>query len=458
MMKPSKSRHLFAALITIVALTCAAVPMLARHLAIAGQTQQPPALDEWKDDFDGNALDATKWERFSLAGGNANINLREGQLQQSGAANSRAGIRSKNAFNSDRFIAEATVAKIVAGQGQPVGNAIIALLFDDAGRNRIEWIINADGKFEAWDVTNGKNERFDDRQAGTKAVNPKLGIARRGNDFFFTVNDQVQLQRSIPNLPNTFRVMLYGFSSSQNDWASARVMMPKQTVAATAAPAQPVPAAQSPSPQASAPTAGAEGEASGAAAFDEWSDDFNADKLDDTKWERYSFEGGGGGKFEVKEGQLRQRGAAESRAGTRSKKTFRAENFLVEATIMKIGQRYPLPGQTSALPGFAIVTVMFEGNPANRLEWLITSDGRLEAWDQTNGKNTRLDNRNLGTREKNPRLGIARRGDQILFMLNGQVGLQKTITGISPNFKVMLYGFGTSENNWDAIQVRTPKN
>ncbi|MCP9494855.1 MAG: hypothetical protein MSG64_10415 [Pyrinomonadaceae bacterium MAG19_C2-C3] len=451
MMKPSKSPFWFAP-IALVALICAVVITPARTMLPAPQTQQP-ALEEWKDEFDGIALDEAKWERFKIEGGDVSLNVREGQLQLSGADGSRAGIRSKRQFNGDRFVAEATVAKVAAVKPQPFGNAIITLLFDDAGRNRIEWLINDDGKFEAWDITNGKNERFDDRQAGTKAANPKLGIARRGDDFYFTVNDQVQLQRTIPNLPTSFRVMLYGFSTSQNDWASARILIPKQIAAA--APAQ--------SPQSAPPaTPGTTTGAAGAqTAMDEWGDDFNADKLDETKWERYTFDGGSGGKSEVKDGQLRQRGvggydAVGSRAGVRSKKTFRAENFYVEATLAKAGLRLPgAGGGSGALPGLAILTVMFEGNPANRIEWLMTSDGRLEAWDLTNGKSTRLDNQNLGTREKSPRLGIARRGNEIMFMLNGQTGLQKTITGISPNFKVMLYGFATSENNWDAITVQT---
>ena len=448
-MKILKTPYLYFALLMLVAVQATYGTTSGRTILPPLATQQP-ALEEWKDDFDGSALDGAKWERFKIEGGEANLNVREGQVQLSGADGSRAGIRSKQQFSGDRFIAEATVAKITAVKPQPFGNAVITLLFDDTGRNRIEWIINNDGKFEAWDITNGKNERFDDRQSSASAANAKLGIARRGADFFFTVNDQVKLQRTIPNLPATFRVMLYGFGTSQNDWASARILMPKQTAAAPA---------QTPAPQAApveaAPQNGAQ------AALDEWGDDFNADQLDETKWERYTFDGGSGGKSEVKDGQLRQRGVGGfgtvgSRAGVRSKKTFRAESFYVEAKLAKSGLRLPGAGGGSGpLPGLSILTVMFEGNPANRLEWIMTSDGRLEAWDLTNGKSTRLDNQSLGTREKNPRLGIARRGNEIMFMLNGQVGLQRTISGISPNFKVMLYGFATSENNWDSIIVQT---
>jgi len=42
-------------------------------------------------------------------------------------------------------------------------------------------------------------------------------------------------------------------------------------------------------------------------------------------------------------------------------------------------------------------------------------------------------------------------------MLNGQKGLEVTARGLSSNFKVMLYGFGSSENNWDSIRVQILK-
>ena len=68
-----------------------------------------------------------------------------------------------------------------------------------------------------------------------------------------------------------------------------------------------------------------------------------------------------------------------------------------------------------------------------------------------------MDNGKLATKEKTPRLGIARRGDQVFFMLNGQPGLERTVRGLSQNFKVMLYGFGNTENNWDSLSVQTLK-
>ena len=41
-------------------------------------------------------------------------------------------------------------------------------------------------------------------------------------------------------------------------------------------------------------------------------------------------------------------------------------------------------------------------------------------------------------------------------MLNREVGLESTIRGLSSTFKGILYGFGSSENNWDSI-VQTLK-
>ena len=103
------------------------------------------------------------------------------------------------------------------------------------------------------------------------------------------------------------------------------------------------------------------------------------------------------------------------------------------------------------------MTVLFDGNTINRIEWLLRSDGIFEAWQSVDGKMIRFDNGKLGTKEKTPRLGIARRGDKVFFMLNREVGLESTIRNASPNFKVMLYGFGSSENNWDSIAVQTLK-
>ncbi|MBA3767193.1 MAG: hypothetical protein H0W99_09440 [Acidobacteria bacterium] len=208
---------------------------------------------------------------------------------------------------------------------------------------------------------------------------------------------------------------------------------------------QPSPSpAQSPAPQA-------------ALAVEEWSDEFDGQALDPDKWERFTFEGGGGGKAEVSGGQLRMRGMGGSRAGVRSKPTFTSDRFIVEATIAEVGASMPEPGQTNAPPGNAIITILFDGAGRNRIEWLLTSDGRLEAWSIVDGKGERLDNRKLGTKVGNPTLSIARKGDDYFFMLNGEIGLQKNIKNMPRAFRVMLYGFGSSENDWDSVKVVVPK-
>lgn len=189
----------------------------------------------------------------------------------------------------------------------------------------------------------------------------------------------------------------------------------------------------------------------------EWGDNFEGDHLDSSKWEPYTFEGGGGGKIEVKDSQLRMRGLGESRAGIRTKQTFHGDRFYVGATVAKVGGQLPQPGQASYQPGYAIITVLFGGNATNRIEWIFRSDGLFEAWVTIDGRSERLDNQKLGTKEKMPHIGIARRGDEIFFMLNKEVGLQKTIRGLPTDFKVMLYGFGSTENNWDEVYVQTLK-
>jgi hypothetical protein len=192
-------------------------------------------------------------------------------------------------------------------------------------------------------------------------------------------------------------------------------------------------------------------------AVEEWSDQFDGQALDAEKWERFTFEGGGGGKAEVGAGQLRLRGMGGSRAGVRSRQTFTGDRFIVEATIAKAGAALPEPGQTNAPPGNAILTVLFDGTGRNRIEWLLTSDGRFEAWSVVDGKGERFDNRKLGTRAENPTLSIARKGDDYFFALNGEVGLQKSIRNMPRDFRVMLYGYGSSENDWDSVRVVVAK-
>lgn len=203
-----------------------------------GQTPNPPpsnpAAIEWTDSFDGAALDSQKWELHSLEGGNGKVEVKEGQLRMRGQNGWRAGVRTKQSFSADRFIVEGTVAKVGRALPEPgsdvlpIGNAILTILFDGSGRNRIEWILTSEGTFEAWSVVDGRGERLDNKKLGTKAKNPTLGIVRKSDDFYFMLNGQEGLRRTIKNLPHDFRVMLYGFGSSENDWDSVRVVTVKQ--------------------------------------------------------------------------------------------------------------------------------------------------------------------------------------------------------------------------------------
>jgi hypothetical protein len=200
-------------------------------------------------------------------------------------------------------------------------------------------------------------------------------------------------------------------------------------------------------------------------AYDSWEDGFQGGTLDESKWERFSFEGAGGGKVEVKDGAVHIRSANGSRAGIRSRQDFSAEQFSVEAKVAGVGPQILNPGDNSAPLGFAALTLLFDGSGRNRIEWILTSEGTFEAWSIVDGRGERLDNRKLGTKLKNPVLGIVRRGDEFLFVLNGpdsppeaaQVGLKKTIKNLPRTFRVMLYGFGSSENDWDAVRVVTMK-
>lgn len=190
---------------------------------------------------------------------------------------------------------------------------------------------------------------------------------------------------------------------------------------------------------------------------EEWRDEFDGDKLDETKWERYTFEGGGGGKVELKEKQLRMRGGEDSRSGVRSRQTFGGDRFFVQAQLTKVGERAPQPNEQGMQAGTAVLTVLFGGNPANRIEWLLRSDGIFEAWLVVDGRSERIDNRQLATKAKTLWLGIGRRGEQIFLMVNDKVALEQNVRGLGSSFKVMLYGFGTTETNWDAVSVQTVK-
>jgi hypothetical protein len=202
-----------------------------------------------------------------------------------------------------------------------------------------------------------------------------------------------------------------------------------------------------------------------APAFNMWGDEFSGSALDETKWERFTFEGGGGGKLELKDGQLRIRSMTRTRSGVRSKQEFTGDRFSVEASVAKVGNQILEPGDKSSPLGFAAVTIMFDSSGRNRIEWIFTSEGTFEAWAVIDGQGERIDNRKLGTKLKNPVLAIVRRGDEFLFVLNGpdsppqdaQVGLTKVIKNMPRSFRVMLYGFGSSENDWDSVRVVTPK-
>ena len=197
--------------------------------------------------------------------------------------------------------------------------------------------------------------------------------------------------------------------------------------------------------------------AKSAPAADEWGDDFNGPELDQTKWERFTFEGGSGGTFKIENGQLRMRSVSGARSGVRSKQEFNGDHFVINATLAKVGTALPEPGQASPPLGNAILTVLFDGSGRNRIEWILTSENMFEAWAVVDGRAERLDSRNMATKVTNPTLSIARRSNEYLFALNGQVGLQKTIKELPRSFKVMLYGYGSSENNWDSVQVLMPK-
>jgi len=194
-----------------------------------------------------------------------------------------------------------------------------------------------------------------------------------------------------------------------------------------------------------------------AGGFEEWADDFNEAELDQTKWEKFTFQGGAGGKIEVREGRLRQRSVSGSRAGVRSKPSFSGDRFIVEGTVAKVGPGLPEPNSNSIPLGYATLTILFDSSGRNRVECILTSEGTFEAWSVVDGQGERLDNRKLGTKLKNPTLGIVRRGDEFLFMLNGEEGMRHTIRNMPRTFHLMLYGFGSSENEWDSVRVVTPK-
>jgi hypothetical protein len=190
-------------------------------------------------------------------------------------------------------------------------------------------------------------------------------------------------------------------------------------------------------------------------AAEEWLATFEGNALDETKWERFSLEGGTGGTFKVEGGQLHIRSVSGSRSGVRTKQKFKADRFIVEATLAKVGLALPEEGKTGVPLGYANLTVLFDESGRNRVEWILTSEGVFEAWAIVDGVSSRIDNHKLGTKTPNPTIGIVRRGDDFLFMLNGQMGMQKTVKNLPRDFWVMLYGFGSSENDWSSVRVAT---
>jgi hypothetical protein len=194
-------------------------------------------------------------------------------------------------------------------------------------------------------------------------------------------------------------------------------------------------------------------------------DDFGGNKLDESKWEKFTFEGGSGGKLEVENGIVKIRSASRTRAGIRTKKSFAGERWIVEAHLAKVGAALPEAGSNGQALGFGTLTILFDSAGRNRIEWILTSEGTFEAWAMTDGRSERLDNRKLGTKMKNPVLSVVRRGDEFLFVLNSadgkpgdaQIGLKATIKNMPKSFHLMLYGYGSSENNWDSARVVTTK-
>ncbi len=199
--------------------------------------------------------------------------------------------------------------------------------------------------------------------------------------------------------------------------------------------------------------------------FEEWSDDFSGDKLDEKKWEKFTFEGGSGGKLEVKDGAVQIRSAGKTRAGIRTKDSFAGDRFAVEARLSKVGAAFPEPGSRSSTLGFGTLTVLFDGSGRNRIEWMLTSEGTLEAWSVVDSRGERLDNKKLGTKMKNPVLLVVRKGNEFSFYINdakgapqdAQLALTTTVKNLPKSFHVMLYGYGSSENNWDGVRIVVPK-
>ncbi|HWR14651.1 MAG TPA: hypothetical protein VN577_07465 [Terriglobales bacterium] len=183
---------------------------------------------------------------------------------------------------------------------------------------------------------------------------------------------------------------------------------------------------------------------------DQWDDNFDRAELG-PRWEKFSFEGPSAATVQMGDGILCVRGVENGRAGVRSTPAFHSDRFIFEAVVAGLPKAFNQP------TGFASLTVLFDSSGRNRIEWILRSDGMLEAWFVKDGRGQRLDNKRMGTKEKSPTLGIVRRGDTLMFVLNGEPGIQKNFSGMHRDFDVMLYGWGTSESCRDSVRVVTPK-
>ena len=191
--------------------------------------------------------------------------------------------------------------------------------------------------------------------------------------------------------------------------------------------------------------------------FDEWSDDFSGDKLDDSKWEKFTFQGRQRRETRGAGGERADPGSRQDPCGCPLKKRIYRRPSDRRGTCRKGRSRLSRTGKQRSYSGLRALTILFDGSGRNRIEWILTSEGTFEAWAVTDGRSERLDNGKLGTKMKDPVLSIVRRGDEFLFVINNpkgkpqdaQIGLTKTISNMPRSFHLMLYGYGSSENNWD---------
>jgi hypothetical protein len=133
--------------------------------------------------------------------------------------------------------------------------------------------------------------------------------------------------------------------------------------------------------------------------YEEWSDDFTGESLTESKWEKFTFEGGSGGKLEVKTGLCKFAAQANTRRNSHKKflfrRPFRRRSPIVESRSGVSRTRQPhLDARFRNSDHF----VRRFGAQSNRMD----ADQRrtLEAWSVTDGRGERLDNKKLGTKMK----------------------------------------------------------